>query len=160
MTTDGLKNDGNHNSWIGGKGLGGFDLRSELLYHPSTGSMANLGGDTMTTPTASMLAAIQTCTLSDDVCQEDETTRQLEAHVAALTGKEAGLFVLSGIMGNQIALRTHLNHFHQSLLCDVRSHIVQYEAGGYGCSFLYHTRLANDKQSLLHDWCPCQDNYA
>ncbi|KAJ3546929.1 hypothetical protein NM208_g1764 [Fusarium decemcellulare] len=114
MTIDGLSNSEIHGPWIGEKGPGGFDLRS----------------DTMTTPTASMLKAIQSCTLGDDVCQEDETTRELEAHVAALTGKEAGLFVLSGIMGNQVALRTHLNQFPQSVLCDSRSHIVQYEAGG------------------------------
>lgn len=50
----------------------------------------------MTTPTLAMLNAIQTTTLLDDVFEEDPTTIELEAHVAALAGKEAGLFVLSG----------------------------------------------------------------
>ncbi|KAK4231815.1 hypothetical protein QBC38DRAFT_506542 [Podospora fimiseda] len=88
------------------------------------------GGDTMTTPTASMLAAIQNCTLLDDVFNEDPTTIDLEAHCAALTGKEAGLFVLSGTMGNQLALRSLLTQPPHGVVCDCRSHIVKYEAGG------------------------------
>lgn len=84
----------------------------------------------MTTPTASMLAAIQSCTLLDDVFREDPTTMDLEAHCAALAGKEAGLFVLSGTMGNQLALRSLLTQPPHGVVCDHRSHIVKYEAGG------------------------------
>ncbi|KAK3337245.1 pyridoxal phosphate-dependent transferase [Cercophora scortea] len=105
---------GRHSAWIGSAGAAGTDLRS----------------DTMTTPTASMLAAIQSCTLLDDVFNEDPTTQDLEQHCAALTGKEAGLFVLSGTMGNQLALRSLLTQPPHSVLCDHRSHIVKYEAGG------------------------------
>ncbi|KAK4251273.1 pyridoxal phosphate-dependent transferase [Corynascus novoguineensis] len=103
-----------HNSWIGSAGAAGHDLRS----------------DTMTTPTASMLAAIQSCTLLDDVFAEDQTTIDLENHCAALAGKEAGLFVLSGTMGNQLGLRSLLTQPPHGVVCDSRSHIVQYEAGG------------------------------
>ena len=85
----------------------------------------------MTTPTPSMLAAIQSTTLLDDVFEEDPTTIELEAHCAALAGKEAGLFVLSGTMGNQVALRLLLVQPPYSVLCDHRSHINKYEAGGY-----------------------------
>ncbi|KAF3058945.1 Alanine racemase TOXG [Daldinia childiae] len=102
------------NSWLGHRGAAAFDLRS----------------DTMTTPTQAMLFAIQKTTLLDDVFQEDPTTIDLEAHVASLTGKEAGLFVLSGTMGNQIALRTLLTQPPHGVLTDHRSHIIQYEAGG------------------------------
>ncbi|KAI1133514.1 pyridoxal phosphate-dependent transferase [Nemania abortiva] len=102
------------NNWLGAQGAAAFDFRS----------------DTMTTPTLAMLNAIQTTTLLDDVFQEDPTTLELEAHVAALTGKEAGLFVLSGTMGNQIALRSLLTQPPHSVLCDKDSHIVKYEAGG------------------------------
>jgi threonine aldolase len=84
----------------------------------------------MTTPTASMLAAIQQCTLLDDVFMEDPTTMDLEAHCAVLSGKEAGLFVLSGTMGNQLALRSFLVQPPYGVICDHRSHIVKYEAGG------------------------------
>lgn len=77
-----------------------------------------------------MLAAIQACSLLDDVYSEDPTTQDLEAHCAALCGKEAGLLVLSGTMGNQIALRSLLTRPPHGVLCDHRSHIVKWEAGG------------------------------
>ncbi len=86
----------------------------------------------MTTPTPSMLAAVQSCTLLDDVFNEDPTTIDLEAHCASLCGKEAGLFVLSGTMGNQLALRSLLTQPPHGVLCDHRSHIVVHEAGGSG----------------------------
>ncbi|KAF6810963.1 beta-eliminating lyase [Colletotrichum sojae] len=103
-----------HGAWVGHHGAAGFDLRS----------------DTMTTPTPSMLAAIHDCSLLDDVFVEDPTTMELEAHVAALAGKEAALLVLSGTMGNQVALRALLTQPPYSVLCDHRSHIIKYEAGG------------------------------
>jgi threonine aldolase len=84
----------------------------------------------MTTPTAAMLSAIQHTTLLDDVFEEDATTNDLEAHVAALAGKEAGLFVLSGTMGNQLALRSLLTQPPYGILCDHRAHILVHEAGG------------------------------
>ncbi|KAK2026849.1 beta-eliminating lyase [Colletotrichum zoysiae] len=102
------------NAWVGHLGAAGFDLRS----------------DTMTTPTASMLAAIQSCSLLDDVFSEDPTTIDLESHVAKLAGKEAALLVLSGTMGNQLALRSLLTQPPYSVLCDHRAHIIKYEAGG------------------------------
>lgn len=77
-----------------------------------------------------MLRAIEVTTLDDDVYAEDQTTIDLEKHVAALAGKEAGLFVLSGTMGNQLALRSLLTQPPHSVLCDHRAHIVKYEAGG------------------------------
>ena len=77
-----------------------------------------------------MLLAIMKTTLQDDVYREDYTTASLENLVAKLAGHEAGLFVLSGTMANQLALRTHLNHPPESLLCDARSHIIHWEAGG------------------------------
>lgn len=50
--------------------------------------------------------------------------------MAALTGHEAGAFVLSGTMANILALRTHLTQPPHAILCDVRSHIMTWEAGG------------------------------
>jgi threonine aldolase len=86
--------------------------------------------DVHTTPTASMLRAIQQCTLLDDVSMEDPTTLSLERFVADLSGKEDALLVLSGTMGNQVALRSHLVAPPQAVLCDRRGHIINYEAGG------------------------------
>ncbi|KAL1645353.1 hypothetical protein SLS61_008293 [Didymella pomorum] len=86
--------------------------------------------DVHTTPTLSMLRAIQECSLLDDVSMEDPTTLGLEKFIADLTGKEDALLVLSGSMGNQVALRSHLTAPPHAILCDRRSHIIQYEAGG------------------------------
>jgi threonine aldolase len=86
--------------------------------------------DTMTTPTVSMLHAIQNTTLLDDVFLEDPTTTFLEAHCAQLSGHEAALLVMSGTMGNQVSLRSHLLQPPHSVLCDQRGHVVNYEAGG------------------------------
>ena len=60
----------------------------------------------------------------------DPSTHALEVHVAQLTGKEAGLFLPSGTMSNQIALRSHLKGPPHSVMFDARSHIYAYEAGG------------------------------
>jgi len=87
-----------------------------------------------------MLAYASLATLGDDVYFEPSTAyvhiflfsvlllisllfRALEAHIAKLTGKEAGLFLPSGTASNQIALRTHLKQPPYSVLCDHRSHI-------------------------------------
>ncbi|KAJ4153476.1 hypothetical protein LMH87_009961 [Akanthomyces muscarius] len=101
-------------AWVGAKGAGSLDLRS----------------DVMTVPTPAMLAAVANCSLRDDVFNEDPTTRDLEAHVAQLAGKEAALFVTSGTMGNQVALRSLLTQPPFGVLADHRSHIILYEAGG------------------------------
>jgi threonine aldolase len=77
-----------------------------------------------------MLRAILETTLRDDVYQEDPTTSSLEQYIANLTGHEAGIFVLSGTMANQLALRTHLTQPPHAVLCDTRSHIIHWEAGG------------------------------
>ncbi|KAI9572666.1 pyridoxal phosphate-dependent transferase [Boletus coccyginus] len=67
--------------------------------------------------------------LGDDV-YFDESTAALEAHIAKIIGKEAGLFLPSGTMSNQVALRTHLQQPPHSVITDARSHIHGSEAGG------------------------------
>ena len=73
-----------------------------------------------------MLAATQSCTLLDDVFAEDPTTISLENYIADLTGKEAGLFVVSGTMGNQLSIRTALGGPPHSILADARSHVIEW----------------------------------
>ncbi|PBL00843.1 hypothetical protein ARMGADRAFT_1006947 [Armillaria gallica] len=85
--------------------------------------------DTITVPTVEMYAYAVNATLGDDVYSEPSTTA-LEAHIAQLTGKEAGIFMPSGTASNQIALRTHLKQPPYTVLCDHRSHIHRYEVGG------------------------------
>lgn len=86
--------------------------------------------DTFTTPTASMVAALATATLGDSVYNEDATTKKLEDKVARLSGKEAGLYCVSGTLLNQIGLRTNLFQPPHAILCDYRAHVYTCEAGG------------------------------
>ena len=84
----------------------------------------------MTKPTPAMLNAICQTTLLDDVFSEDPTTNELQKYVAERTGHEDALMVLSGTMGNQVAIRSHLAQPPYAVLCDHRAHIICYEAGG------------------------------
>ncbi|KAA1468589.1 hypothetical protein DENSPDRAFT_833945 [Dentipellis sp. KUC8613] len=85
--------------------------------------------DTLTVPTKEMYLYASQTSLGDDVYHE-QSTLALEAHMAQLTGKEAALFMPSGTMSNQIALRSHLQQPPYSIVCDHRAHIYKYEAGG------------------------------
>jgi threonine aldolase len=89
----------------------------------------DLRSDTVTRPTPAMRAAIHDAEVGDDVFNDDPTVRRLEERVAALLGKEAALFVPSGTMSNQIAVKAHTQPGDE-LLCDVNCHIYNYEAGG------------------------------
>ncbi|KAL8737915.1 MAG: hypothetical protein Q9181_001220 [Wetmoreana brouardii] len=110
--------------------------------------------DVVTTPTPSMLRAITQTTLLDDVFLEDPTTQSLESHIASLTGHPAALLVLSGTMGNQIAIRTHMTQPPHSILADPRSHILQWEAGGLSTlsgAFPIQVTPANGHHLTLQD---------
>lgn len=86
--------------------------------------------DTFTTPTLSMLNAVFESSIGDAVYDEDHDTVDLEEKIAELTGKEAGLYCVSGTLSNQIGIRTHLHQPPYSILCDYRSHIYVHEAAG------------------------------
>jgi threonine aldolase len=86
--------------------------------------------DTFTTPTPAMLEAMANATFGDDVYEEDHTTAEFQSEIARLTGMDDALFVLSGTMGNQIGVRTHLNQPPHSVLCDYRAHIYAEEGSG------------------------------
>src|SRR3984893_1201414 len=88
----------------------------------------DLRSDTVTRPTPAMRAAIHAAEVGDDVFNEDPTVRRLEERVAAVLGKEAAVFVPSGTMSNQIAIKAHTQPGDE-LLCDVNCHIYNYEAG-------------------------------
>ncbi|TVY50631.1 Aldolase vrtJ [Lachnellula cervina] len=96
--------------------------------HPGTAAF-DFRSDTKTCPTRSMLEAVCRASHGDDVSRSDSITNDLEAHVASLTSRDAALFVLSGTMGNQIALHSLLNQPPHSVLCDDRSHVFNNEAG-------------------------------
>jgi threonine aldolase len=91
-------------------------------------SVIDLRSDTVTRPTPAMRAAMSAAEVGDDVFDEDPTVHRLEERVAALLGKEAALFVPSGTMSNQIAVKIHTQPGDE-LLCDVGCHIYNYEGG-------------------------------
>ncbi len=89
----------------------------------------DLRSDTVTTPTPAMRAAMAAAEVGDDVYGEDPTVNRLEAATAAGLGKEAGLFVPSGTMGNQTALLAHTGRGDEVVL-EEGSHILNYEVAG------------------------------
>jgi threonine aldolase len=92
----------------------------------SPDGIVDLRSDTVTVPTEAMRRAMATAEVGDDEYGEDPTVRRLEEAAADRLGKEAGLFVPSGTMGNQVALRV-LARPGTEVLCGARSHIRQYE---------------------------------
>lgn len=91
--------------------------------------MIDLRSDTVTKPTPGMKAAMAAAPVGDDVYAEDPTINALEAKVAAYLGKEAAVFVPSGTMGNQIAVKLHCRP-GEELICEHTSHVVLWEGGG------------------------------
>lgn len=88
----------------------------------------NLRSDTQTLPTPAMLEAIATAQLGDDTYDEDPTVARLEALAAERLGTEAALLVLSGQLGNLIALMVHAGPGDEVIL-DRDSHVFYYEVG-------------------------------
>ena len=88
----------------------------------------DLRSDTVTVPTEEMRKAMYEAVVGDDVYGDDQTVDELEALAAEIMGKEAGLFVPSGVMSNQLALFTHVNRGEEVILPD-NCHIVAHEAG-------------------------------
>jgi threonine aldolase len=88
----------------------------------------DLRSDTVTKPTAGMRAAMAHAEVGDDVYGEDPTITLLEQRVAELLGHEAGLFVPSGSLGNQLGMRLHVRP-GQELLCDALAHVARAELG-------------------------------
>jgi threonine aldolase len=85
--------------------------------------------DTVTLPPPEMRRAMYEAELGDDVWGEDPTVNTLQERAAALLGKEAGLFVSSGTMGNLIAILVHCRRGDEILVGD-HSHIFNHEGGG------------------------------
>src|SRR3982750_2259696 len=89
----------------------------------------DLRSDTVTRPPAAMRPAMAEAEVGDDVLDGDPTVPRLESRVAALLGKEAGLFFPSGTMANQSAVWVHTTPGTEVLL-DADAHIVNWEMAG------------------------------
>jgi threonine aldolase len=90
----------------------------------------DLRSDTVTHPTDAMRRAMAAARVGDDVFGDDPTVNELEARAADLLGKEAGVFVASGTMGNLVSLMAHLQRGHEAI-AGATTHTVMDEAGGH-----------------------------
>ncbi|MGA8090221.1 MAG: GntG family PLP-dependent aldolase [Terracidiphilus sp.] len=88
--------------------------------------MIDLRSDTVTRPTPEMRMAMAAAEVGDDVYGEDPTVNLLEKRAAEIFGREDALFVPTGTMGNQIAIRL-LTQPGQEVICESRSHILDWE---------------------------------
>lgn len=91
--------------------------------------VVELRSDTFTKPTPEMRRAMADADVGDDVWGEDPTAIALQAEVAAFFGKEAALYVPSGTMGNEAAIRA-MTRPGDEVIVESMSHIVLYESGG------------------------------
>lgn len=90
--------------------------------------MIDLRSDTVTRPTEAMRAAMAAAEVGDDVYGEDPTVNRLQERAAEIFEKEAALFVPTGSMGNQIAVKLHTQP-GQEVIIEERGHIFNYELG-------------------------------
>ncbi len=92
--------------------------------------MIDLRSDTVTRPCEAMRAAMATAPVNDDVIDVDPTVDRLQRMIAERLGKEAAMFMPSGTMTNQVAVRLHCRPGDE-LLCEAGCHIYNYEQGGF-----------------------------
>ncbi|MDO5142595.1 MAG: threonine aldolase family protein [Eubacteriales bacterium] len=93
-------------------------------------NIIDLRSDTVTQPTQAMRDAMATAVVGDDVFDDDPTLHELEDYAAKLLGKEAAVFVTSGMQGNACALLAHTRR-GDCVVIDPHSHIADHEAGSY-----------------------------
>ena len=98
------------------------EIKSARLATP----VIDLRSDTVTKPSPEMRRAMFEAEVGDDVYAEDPTINRLEKRAAEIFGREAALFVPSGTMGNQIAIKLHTHH-GQEVICEERGHVFNYE---------------------------------
>lgn len=90
-------------------------------------SPIDLRSDTVTQPTPDMRRAMAEAEVADDVYGEDPTMNRLTARAAQIFEKEAAIFVPTGTMGNQVAIRCHTQH-GQEIICEERAHFINLES--------------------------------
>lgn len=100
----------------------------------------DLRSDTVTHPSPEMRVAINSAKVGDDVFGDDPTVNKLQETVASLFGREAGLYVPSGSMGNLVSLKTH-TVAGDEIMCEESCHVLNYEAGSFAavCGLVAHT---------------------
>ena len=94
----------------------------------TSNEIIDLRSDTITRPTAAMRQAMADAQVGDDVFAEDPTVNLLQQKVAELLGKPAALYVPSGVMSNQLAIKVHTQPGDE-VIVETDSHIFNYETG-------------------------------
>jgi threonine aldolase len=107
----------------------------------------DLRSDTVTRPTAAMRRAMAEAEVGDDVWGDDPTVIELERELAGMLGVEAALFVPSGTMGNQIAIRVQTRPGDE-LLVHPLAHIVLHEAGATAVLSAVQTRMVGGDRGM------------
>lgn len=110
--------------------------------------MVDLRSDTVTRPSMDMRRAMAHAEVGDDVFGDDPTVNALEARAAELSGKESALFVTSGTMGNQIAIRLATQPGDE-ILMEAKAHPFNYEAGAAAAISGVQTKLIATENGLL-----------
>ncbi|HUE71319.1 MAG TPA: GntG family PLP-dependent aldolase [Pirellulaceae bacterium] len=111
--------------------------------------MIDLRSDTVTRPTPPMRAAMANAEVGDDVIDIDPTIERLQALTAEILGKEAALYVPSGSMSNQIAVRIHCKPGDE-FICESGCHIYNYEQGAFAQLSGLVARTVDGKFGVLH----------
>jgi threonine aldolase len=110
--------------------------------------LVDLRSDTVTRPTPEMRRAMADAEVGDDGKREDPTVRALEEYYAARVGKEAAVFVPSGTMANQIALRV-LAAPGTQVIAGRRQHVVAYESGAAARNAGVQFHTLDDEEGIL-----------
>ncbi|MFH1262209.1 MAG: GntG family PLP-dependent aldolase [Pseudomonadota bacterium] len=113
-----------------------------------TDDIIDLRSDTVTRPTQAMFRAMTEAELGDDVLGDDPTVIRLQEKVASLLGKEAGLFVPSGTMANQIAIRTQ-TEAGDEVIMEASAHPFLFESGALGGICGVQANLLPGRRGLL-----------
>src|SRR5574341_2227074 len=128
-----------HTSWF----------EEERLMPPtSSDQVVDLRSDTVTKPTPAMRRAMAEAEVGDDVFGEGPTANRLEALAAERLGKETGLFVVSGTMGNQVSLMAHTQRGDEIIL-DEGSHIFNYEVAALSVLSAVQPRTLRGRYGIL-----------
>lgn len=123
-----------------------FSSASNRSYHDSNrNAVVDLRSDTVTQPCKRLRQAMACASVGDDVYGEDPTVSKLETYVAAVLGKDEGLFVPSGTMGNLIAVGAHCRRGDE-IIVGTNSHMICYEAAG-ASAFMGVSYSALDNQT-------------
>ena len=113
-------------------------------------TVIDLRSDTVTRPTPAMRKAMAEAEVGDDVYGEDPTVNRLQQRAAEMFGKEAALFVPTGTMGNQVAIKIHTKP-GQEVICEEAGHIYNYAMAAMSGIAGVLPRIVRGQDGIL-DW--------